>query len=132
MMPLLRVPTELKNLKYVAQNLPAWTSEQTNNFGDLEELYGELLGVYSRYMGHVTTHIGGVYENIRTPEQGGVIYQPETREKQQQAMAFLNRELWQTPEWLVRPEILQNIDHAGYFEKSTSPSKQTTLQPDEF
>ena len=107
----------IKNLKYVAQNLPAWTSEQTNNYGDLEELYGELLGVYSRYMGHVTTHIGGVYENIRTPEQGGVIYQPETREKQQQAMAFLNRELWQTPEWLVRPEILQNIDHAGYFEK---------------
>ena len=41
----------LKNLKYVSKNLPSWTSDITNNYQDLEELYGELLGVYSRYTG---------------------------------------------------------------------------------
>ena len=64
----------LKNLKYVAKNLPSWTSDQTNNYQDLEELYGELIGVYSRYIGHVVTNVGGVFENIKTPDQGGFVY----------------------------------------------------------
>ena len=37
----------LKNLKIVAKNLSSWTSDKTNNYEDLEELYGELLGVWS-------------------------------------------------------------------------------------
>ncbi|MFT7082820.1 MAG: hypothetical protein ACJAT0_001297, partial [Nonlabens sp.] len=61
----------IKNLKYVAQNLPEWTSEQTNNYDDLQELYGELLGVYSRYVGHVVTNVGGVYEDLKKPTQAG-------------------------------------------------------------
>ena len=64
----------IKNLKYVAENLPKWTSDQTNDYADLEELYGELLGVMSRYVGHVVTNVGGVYENLKTPEQEGSVY----------------------------------------------------------
>ena len=46
----------IKNLKIVAKNLPSWTSSQTNNYEDLSELYGELLSVWSRYVGHVGIH----------------------------------------------------------------------------
>ena len=86
----------ISNLKYVVRNLPNWTSAQTNNYNDLEELYGELLGVYSRYIGHVVTNIGGVYERA--------------------SMAWLHDNIFQTPAWLIDTSILQNIDHAGYFE----------------
>lgn len=107
----------LKNLKYVAENLVTWTSDSTNDYADLEELYGELLGVYSRYVGHVTNNIGGVYENIRTPEQEGVVYTHLDEKAQRESMSWLHENLFDTPKWLIDKSILQNIDHAGYFEK---------------
>ena len=107
----------IKNLKYVAKNLPAWTSSATNNYQDLEELYGELLGVYSRYVGHVLTNIGGVYENIKMPSQGGIIYTHVDETLQKKSMRWLQQNIFDTPEWLIDPSILQNIDHAGYFER---------------
>ncbi|MBE15890.1 MAG: zinc-dependent metalloprotease [Dokdonia sp.] len=107
----------LKNLKYVAQNLPKWTSDKTNNYADLEELYGELLGVYGRYVGHVVTNVGGVYENLKTPTQEGMVYEPLDAAAQKESMQWLQKELFETPVWLIDPAILQNIDHAGYFER---------------
>ncbi len=107
----------IKNLRYVAKNLPSWTSSKTNDYQDLEELYGELIGVYSRFVGHVVTNIGGVYENIKTPAQGGVVYTHLDEASQKESMQWLQNNLFETPTWLVDPAILQNIDHAGYAEK---------------
>ncbi|MBU2997670.1 zinc-dependent metalloprotease [Cellulophaga baltica] len=115
--PVLASTYGLKNLKYVASNLPTWTSGKTNNYADLEELYGELLSVYSRYVGHVVTNIGGVFENIKKPEQGGLIYTPLDKQSQKESMVWLQKNLFATPEWLIDKNILQNIDHAGYSEK---------------
>lgn len=107
----------LKNLKYVAQHLPEWTSDVTNNYNDLEELYGELLGVYGRYVGHVVTNVGGVYENLKTPEQEGVIYTPLNKAAQKSSLQWLHKNVFETQKWLIDKSILQNIDHAGYFER---------------
>lgn len=107
----------IKNLKYVAKNLPNWTSDQTNNYEDLEELYGELLSTYARYAGHVTTNIGGIHENLKTPAQSGTVYTHVDRAIQQQSMQWIQENVFSTPTWLIDPSILQNIDHAGYFEK---------------
>lgn len=107
----------ISNLKYVAENLPKWTSDQTNNYDDLEELYGELLGVWSRYVGHVVTNVGGIYENIKTPKQDGNIYVHLGKLEQEKSVQWLQENAFQTPEWLLDPSILQNIDHAGYFER---------------
>ncbi|HUH27724.1 zinc-dependent metalloprotease [Gelidibacter sp.] len=106
----------LKNLKYVAEYLPAWTSDETNDYDDLKELQGELLGVWNRYMGHVVTHIGGVYEDTKKPNQGGVIYTPAPKSDQKEAMAWLQENAFTTPTWMVNWKILRNIDHAGYTE----------------
>lgn len=106
----------LSNLKFVAKNLKSWTSDQTNDYGDLEELFGELLGVYSRYVGHVVTNIGGVYENLKTPAQEGVVYTHLDHAVQKASMVWLQENVFSTPSWLIDKEILQNIDHAGYFE----------------
>ncbi len=107
----------LKNLKYVAENLPSWTSDQTNNYNDLEELYGELLGCYNRYVGHVLGNIGGVEEHLITPSQGGTAYQAVSKEKQQASMQWLHKNAFASPTWLVDPALLQNIDYAGYTER---------------
>jgi hypothetical protein len=107
----------LKNLKYVAQNLPKWTSDQTNNYEDLEELYGELLGCYNRYIGHVLGNVGGVEELLTTPRQGGIAYKAVPKQKQQESMQWLHENAFTTPLWLLDKTMLQNIDYAGYTER---------------
>jgi hypothetical protein len=106
----------LKNLKYVAEHLPEWTSDKSNDYDDLKELQGELLGVWNRYVGHVTTHIGGVYEDTKKPNQGGVIYTAASKTDQQEAMAWLHDNAFATPTWMINFKILRNIDHTGYTE----------------
>ncbi len=110
----------LKNLKIVAKNLPSWTSDQTDNYEDLEELYGELLSVWGRYVGHVITHIGGVVETTKNPSQGGVIYSPVPKSEQKSAIAWLHKNAFETPAWLVDESILQNINYAGYTDRMRS------------
>ncbi|MFP2994676.1 zinc-dependent metalloprotease [Spongiivirga sp. MCCC 1A20706] len=107
----------LKNLKYVASNLPKWTSDVTNNYEDLGELYGEMLGVWSRYVGHVVTNIGGVYEDLKMPNQEGAVYNHVDKNTQKLSMLWLHANAFETPSWLVDTSILKNIDHAGYFER---------------
>lgn len=106
----------LKNLKYVAEHLPEWTSDVTNSYDDLNELYGEQLSVWSRYIGHVATHIGGVYEDTKKPIQGGVIYSPAPKEEQKAAMAWLHNNAFVSPTWMMDIKTLRSIDYAGYTE----------------
>jgi hypothetical protein len=110
----------IKNLKYVAENLPKWTSDQTNDYTDLEELYGELIGVMSRYVGHVVTNVGGVHENLKTPEQQGNVYTVVAKDTQKESVAWLHNSIFETPEWLIDKTIVQNISESGYFERVRS------------
>mgnify|MGYP003633368565 CR=1 FL=1 len=107
----------VKNLKIVAKNLQAWTSDQTNNYDDLAELHGELLGVFSRYSGHVTGIIGGVIEDNKKPEQDGNVYVTLSKAKQKEAMNWLQKNLFATQKWLMPNEIIQNTSPTGYAER---------------
>ncbi|WP_292890448.1 zinc-dependent metalloprotease [Nonlabens sp.] len=106
----------IKNLKYVIKQLPHWTSDQTNNYDDLEELYGELLGVYSRYVGHVVTNVGGVHENLKKPLQSGTVYSRVDKKTQKESVVWIQENVLNTPTWLIDKQILQNINPDGYFE----------------
>lgn len=107
----------LKNLKIVAKNLSSWTSDKTNNYEDLEELYGELLGVWSRYVGHVVTHVGGVVEDTKNPSQSGLVYNPVDKAYQKSAIQWLHKNAFDTPDWLIDETIVKNIDFAGYTDR---------------
>lgn len=107
----------VKNLKIVAKNLSKWTSDQTNNYDDLSELYGELLSVWSRYSGHVTGNIGGVYEYNKKPEQNGFVYRTVSKAKQKESMNWLQKNVFATQKWLMSDEILKNTNHSGYTQR---------------
>ena len=106
----------IKNLKIVAKNLPSWTSDQTNNYEDLSELYAELLSVWSRYVGHVAGNIGGVYEFNKKPSQSGNVYVPVTKTKQKQSLDWVLKNVFKTQRWLLDKNILNKIDEDGYLE----------------
>ncbi|AUC22407.1 zinc-dependent metalloprotease [Polaribacter sejongensis] len=110
----------VKNLKIVAKNLPSWTSDQTNNYQDLSELYGELLSVWGRYSGHVVGNIGGVFEYNKKPSQSGNVYVPVTKAKQKESMAWLQANVFKTQNWLLDKDILNKIEETGYTDKLAS------------
>ena len=107
----------IKNLKIVATNLPKWTSDQTNNYEDLSELYGELLSVWNRYVGHVAGNIGGVYEFNKKPEQNGNVYKTVPKNRQIASLNWLLKNTFETQRWLLDKNILNKIDETGYSDR---------------
>ncbi|MCC5941203.1 MAG: zinc-dependent metalloprotease [Balneolaceae bacterium] len=103
----------MMNLQRVVPNLLEWTSTPGRGYDDLQEIYGELITQWNRYVNHVITNIGGVYYFRMASDQEGNIYQPVEREYQQKAMEFLNSYAFTTPDWLLEEEVLRNIEHAG-------------------
>src|SRR5210317_158595 len=107
----------IKNLQRIVPKLIEWTSEDGKNYDDLEILYGQVLSQFNRYMGHVSNNIGGVYENHKTYEQEGAVYTPVAKAHQRDAMKFLQRELFQTPEWMLDQNIFNKIEYSGTVER---------------
>jgi hypothetical protein len=103
----------LMNLKRVVPELMEWTYTEGEGYEDLEEIYRELIGMWSRYSRHVATNIGGVYQNRKSADQDGFLYTPVSKENQLRALAFLNEYVFTTPYWLLDTDILQNIQPAG-------------------
>ncbi|MEO1023827.1 MAG: zinc-dependent metalloprotease [Bacteroidota bacterium] len=107
----------LANLKRVVPNLVEWTSTDGEDYDDLEEIYRELVGQWSRYARHVATNVGGVYQNRKTSDQAGAVYIPVPERDQLRAMEFMNDHVYSTPSWLLDAEILRRIEHNGAVER---------------
>ena len=104
----------LKNLKIVARNLMEWTLKPNDDYTDLNELYGELTGVYRRYINHVHSIIGGVNKTQHTTNQKEVFtYKSVEKAKQIEALAFLNTHVWETQAWLMKPQLISEIKSEG-------------------
>lgn len=121
--PVLASTYGLKNLKIVAQNLTQWTLTPGSSYEDLEELHGELLSVYRRYVYHVLTLIGGVYETRLNNNQVGTPYVNVSKTKQLEALAFLQKELWGPLPWLIPTPVVSSFASTGAIEKVTGLQK---------
>ena len=103
----------LSNLKIVADNLVDWTTTEGEDYADLEELHGELLSVYRRYIFHVVSIVGGVNETLLMEDQKGVPYQLVDLQEQKNALSFLSDHVWQPAYWLIDKEIVSNFASKG-------------------
>lgn len=99
----------IKNLKRILPNLIDWSKESGEDYSELEGLYNSLVGQYRRYMGHVTKNVGGVYENPKTYDMAGSAYEVTPSAIQNEAIAFLNEQLFKTPTWLLNQAIISKI-----------------------
>ncbi|WP_046745746.1 zinc-dependent metalloprotease [Kordia zhangzhouensis] len=107
----------IKNLKRIVPNLIKWTAEDGKNYDDLEEMYGQVLGQFNRYMGHVSSNIGGVYEHYKTYDQEGAVYTHVDKVNQKRALQFINEQLFQTPNWLINQDIFEKTQYSGAVER---------------
>lgn len=99
------------NLKRILDNLVTWTKENGKTYDDLNELYGQVLNQWNRYNRHVRTHIGGIYETHKTYDQAGTVYDVVPLAKQKRAMDWLHENVFQTPNWILKKDILNRIDN---------------------
>ena len=107
----------IANLKRIVPNIEKWTYEEGKAYENLEELYGEVLGQWIRYMGHVRSNIGGILENNKTYDQKGPVYTHINEAKQREAMNFINVQAFTTPTWMLDQTILNKFDQAGIVER---------------
>lgn len=110
----------IKNLQRIMPNLMEWTAEENKPFkdyADLEEMYGQVIGQFNRYMGHVRTNVGGVMEIYKSSGQGDAVYTHTSKEMQKSAVDFLNKQLFATPTWMMDEEIIARIGDFGALER---------------
>ena len=106
----------IKNLQRILPNLATWTKEPNEDYGMLKEMYGEVVGQFRRYIGHVCYNFGGIYETIKKNNQAGAVYEFVSKETQKEAMDFINKQVFTTPTWVINKEISEktNITSAAY------------------
>ena len=107
----------IANLKVILDHLVEWTEEDGKNYDDLNELYGQVAGQWNRYLGHVARNVGGWYENFKTYEQDGPVYEMVPEERQRASMQWLNEQVFTTPEWMLKQDVLRRIEGVGAMDR---------------
>lgn len=95
----------IKNLKRVLEGISQWTKIENQDYASYAEMYNEVVTQYNRYVGHVAKWVGGIYENPRTIEQEGDVYTFVEKEKQQEAISWINDNVIDCPMWLYQPDV---------------------------
>lgn len=115
----------IANLKRIVPNLIKWTAEKGKNYDDLETMYGHVLSQFGRYMGHVSSNLGGVYENYKTYDQEGAVYTYVDKNHQRECLKFVNKELFETPTWLIDKDIIGRTEYSGVTERVRATQVRT-------
>ena len=103
----------VRNLERVMDLLIDATSKPGRNWDELEEMYGRTLGQWVREMNHVGALVGGFLSQQRHDGQDGVRFWPVPADRQAEAVRFLNENAFQTPEFMIRQDILRRIEPSG-------------------
>ena len=102
----------IKNLKRIVPKLIEWTKEKNgDDYDNLTVMYKQVLTQFDRYCGHVLKNLAGVYQTAKSVDQPGDLYVPVPKAIQKQTIAFLGRNLFQTPQWLLNNDILNKINN---------------------
>jgi hypothetical protein len=90
----------IKNLKRIKKNLMKWTQVPGTPYDHTADVYKALVDQYDWYIKHATAYIGGMVFTPGNNTDQIPVYGFEPMVKQRKALAFLNAELFTTPEWL--------------------------------
>ncbi len=105
----------IKNLKRILKHLPEWSKMPSDEFGifagnGLRRNYSALLTQLFTFHQHVINTIGKGYYNFTTVGDTTKVFSLIPKSKQQEAMAYLNKELFhQEPTWMRPEEIIDQI-----------------------
>ncbi len=99
----------IKNLKRIMPNIMEWTKTPDEGYTNATTIYGQVVGQFGRYMGHVTKNIAGIYTTPSMVEQATPIISFVPKAKQKEAVRFLQAQLFTTPTWLMDKKLYSFI-----------------------
>ncbi|WP_019945927.1 zinc-dependent metalloprotease [Dyadobacter beijingensis] len=99
----------IRNLKRILPNLIEWSKEDGESYKELDEIYGNVVTQYRRYLGHVIKNVGGIYDTPITYDMEGPTFTTVPKATQKEAIDFLNAQLFKTPTWLLDQNILSKV-----------------------
>lgn len=103
----------MENLMKVVPNLLEWTTKPGEDYSDTEEIYGEIIGQWRRFVGHVITNVGGITEDYKSTDQAGEVYKVLPESQQVEAINWLFKYAFNTPEWLLDEALLRRMQNYG-------------------
>ncbi|WP_339699525.1 zinc-dependent metalloprotease [uncultured Roseivirga sp.] len=103
----------MENLKKVVPNLLKWTTTAGEDYTETNEIYGEIIGQWRRFTGHVTTVIGGITEDLKSTDQSGAVFNVVPEAYQKEAMDWMQKYAFSTPEWLLDEDLLRRLENYG-------------------
>ncbi|HMH85996.1 MAG TPA: zinc-dependent metalloprotease [Gemmatimonadaceae bacterium] len=109
-----------RNLRRVVTYLSSAATKPGEDNDDLKELYDRTVGQWSTEATHVATVVGGEAVQYKSGSQPGAVYTPLSRARQQEAMRFLNENVFQTPSYLIQPAIARRIEAGGMITRITN------------
>ncbi len=102
-----------RNLHRVIGYVGAAATIPGEDNSDLKELYDRTVQQWGTEGNHVATVVGGGTVQYKSGSQPGAVYVANSRARQQEAVRFLNDEVFATPTFLIRPEIASRIEAGG-------------------
>ena len=109
-----------KNLRRVVTYVASAATKPGEDNDDLKELYDRTVGQWATEANHVATVVGGDAVQYKSGSQPGPVYTPLSRARQQEAMRFLNENVFQTPTYLIQPGIARRIEAGGMITRITN------------
>ncbi len=103
-----------KNLQRIAKILPSAATTQTgDNYDDLNELYGRMIGQWTLEMNHVAQIVGGYNSQQKHIGQSGARFNLIPKARQAEAVKFLVDNAFASPTWQIDKDILRKIEPIG-------------------
>jgi len=102
-----------QNLRRVVAYIASAATRPGEDNSDLRELYDRTVSQWGTEANHVATVVGGEEVQYKSGSQPGAVYTPLSRARQQDAMRFLNENVFRTPTYLIQPEIARRIEAGG-------------------
>ncbi len=109
-----------KNLRRVVTYISSAATKPGEDNDDLRELYDRTVLQWSTEAGHVATVVGGEAVQYKSGSQPGAVYTPLSKARQQEAMRFINDNVFQTPTYLIQPAIARRIEAGGMITRVTN------------
>ena len=109
----------MQNLKLVATNLMDWAYVPDQAYESIQDMYDKIGGQFLQYSRSVIANIGGIYTTIKSEAQGGIVYAPAPKSLQKESVAFLHKEVFETPTWFFNNKMLNKIRKPGKDEFAT-------------
>jgi len=112
----------IKNLHRVMDMLPRAVLKPGEDYRQLDHMYAAVWSQLSYELGHVANIVGGFESQPKVGLAPGVRFTPVAKARQQEAVSFLNENIFQTPAWLFPTEIL------GKLEPTSGQARLASLQ----